>query len=648
MSNKFFAPLFIAFLVFHSIGFSQDTVKVAPNLTVKNIPAIPFSIVNEVQPYNEYRSASFQSWHPVEKQMIVSTRFSNTFQLHMVTAPLGMRKQLTFYNESPSGAKFNPANGQYFIFSKDAGGNEFGNLFLYNLQSGRAMPLTKDQRAQNGGVIWNKNGTQIIYTSTRRNGKDRDVYLMDPLNPGSDKCILELEGGGWGVADWSENGQQLLLSKYVSVNESSVWIYNITQKKLEQVWPKNQKRSVNSPVSFGKESGTFYILSDEGSEFLRPVKVHLSNGTTEIMVQDINWGVEQYVLNHQQTHAAFVVNEEGIKRVYIQDLRNKSYAVVTGLPVGVVSGVSWHSQGKNVAFNFTTSNASTDVFEWNIENRKLNRWTESELGGMNLTDVPAPKLIKWKSFDGAEISGFLYEAPARFQGKRPVIINIHGGPEGQSLPVFVGRLNYFINELGISVIFPNVRGSVGYGKTFTDMDNGFKREESVKDIGSLLDWIAKWPRLDADRVMVTGGSYGGYMTLAVAFHYNDRIRCALDVVGISHFTTFLKNTEHYRRDLRRVEYGDERDKKMAAFFEKIAPLNNADKIKKPMFIVQGRNDPRVPYTEALQMVEKIESNGGIVWYLEASDEGHGFRKKSNQDYQFYATIAFIRKYLIND
>ncbi|HML57082.1 MAG TPA: prolyl oligopeptidase family serine peptidase, partial [Ferruginibacter sp.] len=260
---------------------------------------------------------------------------------------------------------------------------------------------------------------------------------------------------------------------------------------------------------------------------------------------------------------------------------------------------------------------------------------------------PAPKLIKWKSFDGLEISGFLYEAHPRFTGRRPVIINIHGGPEGQSLPTFLGRLNYYLNELGISIIFPNVRGSVGYGKTFTDRDNGFKREESVKDIGSLLDWIAQWPSLDADRVMVTGGSYGGYMTLATAFHYNDRIRCALDVVGISHFKTFLQNTEDYRRDLRRVEYGDERVPKMAAFFEKIAPLNNAHKIKKPMFIVQGKNDPRVPYTEARQMVDKIKANGGTVWYLEADDEGHGFRKKSNQDYQFYATIEFIKRFLLN-
>jgi dipeptidyl aminopeptidase/acylaminoacyl peptidase len=229
-----------------------------------------------------------------------------------------------------------------------------------------------------------------------------------------------------------------------------------------------------------------------------------------------------------------------------------------------------------------------------------------------------------------------------------VIINIHGGPEGQSRPGFLGRTNYYLNELGIAVIYPNVRGSTGYGKTFVKLDNGMKREDSVKDIGALLDWIAQQPDLDASKVMVTGGSYGGYMTLAVATNYNDRIACALDVVGVSNFNTFLKNTESYRRDLRRVEYGDERDPAIAEFFERIAPLNNAGRITKPLFVVQGGNDPRVPHTEAEQMVARVKQNGRSVWYLMARDEGHGFRKKTNVDFQFYATVMFVRRFLLGE
>jgi dipeptidyl aminopeptidase/acylaminoacyl peptidase len=236
--------------------------------------------------------------------------------------------------------------------------------------------------------------------------------------------------------------------------------------------------------------------------------------------------------------------------------------------------------------------------------------------------------------------------PTTFKGKRPVIINIHGGPEGQATPGPLGRGAYYINDLGVAIIYPNVRGSSGFGKTFLTLDNGFKREDSVKDIGALIDWIATQPDLDKDRILVTGGSYGGYMTLAVATNYNDKIRASIDVVGISNFNTFLKNTETYRRDLRRVEYGDERDPKMNEFLQQISPLTNAHKITKPLFVIQGKNDPRVPYTEAEQIVAAARKNNTPVWFLMADDEGHGFGKKNNVDYQYYSTILFIKEHLL--
>jgi len=265
---------------------------------------------------------------------------------------------------------------------------------------------------------------------------------------------------------------------------------------------------------------------------------------------------------------------------------------------------------------------------------------------MQKSDMSQPKLIEWNSFDGMKITGFYYPASSKFKGKRPVLINIHGGPEGQSMASSLGSGNYYTNEMGVSVIFPNVRGSSGFGKTFIASDNGFLRMNSVKDIGALLDWIAKQPELDKDRIMIMGGSYGGFMTLATAYEYADKISCSVDIVGISDFNTFLKNTEEYRRDLRRVEYGDERDPKMSEFFTKIAPLNNTDKIKKPMFIIQGTNDPRVPVTEATQMRDKLKAQGNTVWYLEAKNEGHGFRKKENIDFQRLAVIKFMQEYLL--
>jgi dipeptidyl aminopeptidase/acylaminoacyl peptidase len=276
----------------------------------------------------------------------------------------------------------------------------------------------------------------------------------------------------------------------------------------------------------------------------------------------------------------------------------------------------------------------------------LERWTNSETA-VKTDAFPQAELVKWKSFDGKEISGFLYRPPAsKFPGKRPVLVVIHGGPEGQSQPTFLGRGNYYLNELGIALIYPNVRGSTGYGKTFSLLDNGFQREDTYKDISALFDWIGGKTDLDASRICVTGGSYGGHMTLAVSTFYSDHIKCSVDIVGMSNLVTFLEHTEAYRRDLRRVEYGDERDPKMHDFLEKIAPMNNIEKIKKPMMVVAGRNDPRVPVSESQQIADALKKQGTPVWFLIGKDEGHGFRKKVNQDYQFYATVEFLKEYLL--
>jgi dipeptidyl aminopeptidase/acylaminoacyl peptidase len=286
-----------------------------------------------------------------------------------------------------------------------------------------------------------------------------------------------------------------------------------------------------------------------------------------------------------------------------------------------------------------------DCYSIDVNTGKLERWTSSETA-VKTGDFPQAELVQWKSFDGKMISGFLYKPAAKFTGKRPVLVMIHGGPEGQSTPNFLGRNNYLLNEMGIALIYPNVRGSTGYGKTFSLLDNGFQREDTYKDIDALFDWIGSRADLDGERIAVMGGSYGGHMTLAVSTFYSQRIRCSVDIVGMSNLVTFLEHTEAYRRDLRRVEYGDERDPKMREFLEKIAPMNNIDKIKKPMLVIAGKNDPRVPVSESEQIVAALKKEGTPVWYLMAKDEGHGYRKKPNQDFQFYATVAFLQQYLL--
>jgi dipeptidyl aminopeptidase/acylaminoacyl peptidase len=388
------------------------------------------------------------------------------------------------------------------------------------------------------------------------------------------------------------------------------------------------------------------VTGDQGSEFRRLGRLRPETREIQWLTSEIPWDVESFDLSPDGRQLLFETNEAGISKLRLLQTESGEFREVAGVPAGVIGGVEWHRDGSAAAFSVSSARATSDVYVLEAGGR-IERWTESELGGLNADLLVEPELVRWTSFDGLEISGFLYRAAAGFSGRRPVIINIHGGPEGQSRPVFQARNNYYMNELGVAMIYPNVRGSTGYGKTFVALDNGLRREDSVRDIGALLDWIATQPDLDPERVMVTGGSYGGYMTLACAFHYNDRIRCALDVVGISHFGTFLKNTESYRRDLRRVEYGDERDPRLASFFEEMAPLNNAGRIRKPLFVVQGANDPRVPLSEAEQIVARVRQNGTPVWYLMAKDEGHGFRKKNNADFQFYATLQFVQQYLLD-
>ncbi len=649
---KRYLPILVAlFIAEQAIAQEKDRpariINVADNLHTEGIPPLPIAIAELVKPYTEARGASVADWHPVRKSLLIHTRFANVAQVHDVRLPGGARRQLTFGDEAPKSVSYQPTKGDYFLFALDAGGNEFTQLYRYDLASSRITMITNGARAQNGNVTWNKAGSKILYTSTRRNGTDRDLYGMDPLNPSSDEKLLDLKGGGWSVGDWSDDERFVLLNNYISAGESAIWLYDRSAGKLERLLPATEERARYTGLEFSKDGRSIYISSNTGSEFFRPALVNIASRKLDWLVAGIPWDIQQYSLTEDGKQASFVVNEAGVSRLYIQQIATGKYAPVAAIPVGVIGGTDWHRDNTSLALTYTTATSSSDVYEWNTASQKLTRWTESELGGMNLDGIEPPQLVKWKSFDGLQISGFLYKANKKFGGRRPVIIQIHGGPEGQSLPQFLGRSNYYLNELGVSIILPNVRGSSGYGRTFIDSDNGMKREESVQDIGALLDWIATQPDLDPERIMITGGSYGGYMTLACAARYNDRIRCAVDIVGISHFTTFLKNTESYRRDLRRAEYGDERDTAMAAFFERIAPLNNAEKIKKPMFIVQGKNDPRVPYTEAQQMVEKIRNGGGTVWFLMAADEGHGFSKKNNQDYQFYATVAFVKQYLLN-
>jgi dipeptidyl aminopeptidase/acylaminoacyl peptidase len=627
----------------HVLVAQENAIAPGDNLVVEGVPRIPATLAEEVARYTEFRSASLQDWHPTRREMLITTRFGDAGQVHRVKMPLGARAQLTFYPDPAFGATYDPRGGHWMLFRKDVGGTENWQIYRYDFATGD-VTLVTDGKSRNTGGSWSTKGERFAYESTRRTGSDSDVWIVDPTNPKSERLAVQLEGGGWGVADWSPDDRQLLLYHYTSITQSDLWMADVATGEKRRITPAEPQQVAYLGAELSIDGKTVYVTTDRDSEFQRLARIDLATGTHTYLSNHIKWDVDEFDLSWDGRRIAYVANEDGVGVLRLRDVASGRETRVT-LPVGQVFGLVWHRDNRTLGFTVNSARSPSDIYTYDVTTRKLERWTESETGGLVTSQLPEPELVKWTSFDGRTISGFLYKPPARFAGKRPVIVNIHGGPEGQFRPGFVGRTNYYLNELGIAVLFPNVRGSTGYGKTFVGLDNGFKREDSYKDILALFDWLKGRADLDAGRVLVTGGSYGGFMTLQVATNYTDRICCAVDIVGVSNLVTFLENTAPYRRDLRRVEYGDERDPAMREFMNRIAAVNNAHKITKPLFVVQGGNDPRVPRTEAEQIVAAARKNGTPVWYLMAKDEGHGFAKKKNVDFLFYSTVMFVKQFL---
>ena len=627
----------------------EITQMIAPraNLTVEGVPPIPADLARRAGRYGEFRMANFLDWHPQRQELLMSTRFGDTAQVHAVAAPGGARRQLTFEADTIRGASYQPGDGAYLVYSKDAGGNEFAQNFRYDLGTGDSTLLT-DGESQNSLGVWSSAGTQMAYTSIRRTGVDRDIYVIKPCDPSTDSQIAALEGGGWGVSDWSPDDQTLLITEFVSIAESYLWLLNVSDGSKSRLTPGPTQDKVSyGGGKFHPDGRSIFVTTDKDSEFMRLTRLDIATGAHTCFTGHLEWDVEEFDLSGDGGLIAFVSNEEGMGVLHLLDAATGQERDLPPLPSGTIGGIAFHPLTDTLAFTVISAQSPSDIFSLNIETGQIDRWTYSETGSVNTSAWREPQLVRWNSFDGHSISGFLYRPPARFSGPRPVMIVIHGGPESQFRPTYLARSNYYLNELGVALLFPNVRGSSGFGKTFLTLDNGFRREDSYQDITYLLQWIGEQADLDAERIMVTGGSYGGHMTLAVATRDSAHIRCALSVVGMSNLVTFLENTEGYRRDLRRVEYGDERDPEMRTFLENIAPINHAGEITKPLFIVQGRNDPRVPYTEALQMMETVRGTGTPVWFLMADDEGHGFIKKPNADFQFFATIMFVQQFLLS-
>ncbi len=630
-------------------------------LILEDIPPIPASLPQTLSRYQNIRSARFSGWSKDSDSIYIKTRFGHVSQLHRVDVPGGARYQLTF-GEEPVGEMLRQPGSDLLALARDKGGDEFDQVYLLNPEDGLIRMLS-DGVSLNNRMVWDRQGRRLAYRSTRRNGRSSDIWIQNPRSSGPATMLLETSDGTlWKPIDFSRDGKKLLIQQFISVVDSRIYVKNLPDGELRLLAGDAENPSSNIATAFDMRDDNVLFVTNQrnGAAELAKVSLDVTPAHERPVITFVpsasDWDITQFVMSPDRKRGAFVSNEGGVSRLYLFDPEKLKYRLAEKISQGVISGLRFSPDSKKLGMTLNSARNPNDAFVLDLgrkplSERKLTRWTFSEVGGLNTRKFSKPIPIHYPSpIQGQDkvlpIPAFVYLPPGK--GPFPVIIHVHGGPESQFRPRFNGDFQLWIDELNVAIIAPNIRGSLGYGSHYITLDDGYKREAAVRDIGALLDWIALQPRLDKKRVAIFGASYGGYIALASAVHYSDRLRAAVDRVGISNFVTFLENTQDYRRELRRIEYGDERDPEMRSFLEDISPLNNVDKIKIPLFVQQGHNDPIVPMSESDQMVKALRTQGQTVWYMNALNEGHGYEKKENRDLYQQATFLFLQKYLLGD
>ena len=629
-----------------SVAGQSDAIAPGDSLFVDGIPKIPASLVKAVNKYKNAYGYPLAQWDPSKRELWIKILAGTGTWVSRVETPGSIPKQLISIQAGGVYDVYFQPQGKYLIYNKDAGGNETFQFFLYDIATRESKPIT-DAKSRATEPVWSNAGNRIIYSSSPPGGKGVDLSLINPFEPQSNRLLAQGQGNYLKIYDWSPDDRKAVFCDFASNTVSTLWLIDVVSGEKTLLSPKTGTNTdyYDAP-QFSKDGKGLYIITDRDSQFRRLAYLSLATRQFKYLSDHIKWDVEDLKRSPDGKTLAFITNEDGISRLHLLDTEAGKEKMVPSLPIGIISDLRWHNNSVDLGFNLKSPHTPNDVYSLDTNTCKVEQWSKGIIGQIDVQKLPKPELIHWNSFDGKPISGFIYRPPETFTGKRPVIIDIHGGPEEQYRPGFGYEDNYYVNELGIAKIFPNVRGSTGYGKAFVRLDNGLLRNDSVKDVGALLDWIKKQPDLDADRVMVQGVSHGGYMALSVAANYSDRIRAALSDSGPSNLVPFIENTAGWRRDLQRQEYGDERDSKTKEFLERIAPVNNVEKIKKPLMVVQGQNDPRVPAAEAQRMVTALKKRGIPVWYLLAKDEGHVWTKQGNWDFRSYAIALFVQENLL--
>jgi dipeptidyl aminopeptidase/acylaminoacyl peptidase len=644
MTRIYIWPFAAALLAFGTSAGALTRVE-RGSLTFENIPEPTAELTEKLNAYLSARQATPLGFSP-KGQLLISTRFGDVDQLHLVERPGGDRRQLTFFNEPITQAAFSPDPlRSAYVYLKDAGGNENAQLYYQRLGEPRQKLLT-DGKSVNGAAVWSNAGREVAFFSTARDGVSHDIDIVDPETGSLPRLAITGDTADWYPLDWSPDDRKLLVLKSVSISEAYLYVIDVYTGQRREVDPVAAKVGI-AGAKFSRDGQGVYLISDRDSEFLQLRYVNLFSGEKTLLSGRLSADIEELAISRDGHYLAYASNEGGAGKLNLLDLRTHQDLIPPKLPApGIIGSLSFDAEGNRLAFGYAAPNRPRDAFVLDIAANRLEAWTLSEAGAVDLSKFVAPRLAQYPTFDRADgqsrqIPVYVYE-PAS-PGPHPVLIVLHGGPESQFRPGFDPWLEYVVNELGFAVVAPNVRGSSGYGKTYLALDNGVLREDAVKDVGALLVWLGLQKAYDPKRVVVSGGSYGGYLALATLVNFSDRLRGGVDLAGISDFVSFLSNTAPYRQNQRRAEYGDERDPDMRAFLRRISPLTNAERISRPLLVVQGRNDPRVPASEADQIVNRVRAKGGEVWYLQAADEGHGFRKKPNREAYFRTFAQFLTR-----
>jgi dipeptidyl aminopeptidase/acylaminoacyl peptidase len=626
-------------------GFAPGQAVPAAIVT-EDVPPIPAELARRAARYRTTPSAELVGWFAGRREILMRAGAgpAGTAQVCNLVMPNDAWNPMTQFVDPVRGVRPRPNRNQ-LAFEQDVGGNESFRLALFDAAARRTRFLV-NQRSRQEGACWSRDGRLLAFSGDARNGKDRDIYVLDPDRGQPARRLLELKGQGT-IGDWSPDSARLAVVVVDLLAGARIHLLDVATGRSEPVvLPENSRLPPDGTgVRWSADGRSLYWTTIAGSEFRRLVRHDLKSGTTISLSDSIPWDVEEYDLS-DDNRILVAANEDGLSRLHLFDGTTGQERRLPVLPAGQVSRVTFRPGGAEFAFNLETAQDGLQIESYHWRSGHIEHWTPRDPALARLGPFAEPELVRYPTFDDRKVPAYLYRPGHRFRGRRPVLIDIHGGPESQFRPGYLGAANAVIDELGVTLIYPNVRGSSGYGRTYAHLDDGLRREDAVKDVGALLDWIAAQPDLDASRVAVTGGSYGGFLALAVLVRYGDRLRAGTCQAGISNLVTLLEQTKGFRLDAARLEFGDERDPGVREALLDVSPLNHADRIKVPLLVIHGRNDPRVPVAEAERIIAAVRKNGNPVWSVLVSGEGHSLARHGNSEYVQNVELQFLMRYLL--